>query len=152
MFNRAARPDHDQRQALRREVALPGTVRRENAPLDIAITDISRTGLRARCPAPLPLGAHVTVGAVGMGRIAAEVVWADHPHYGLRFDREVAANVVHTIHAASNIVVLPQHEFRPGAQPALTECQPGVSGIAWSLALAIAATCGALLAGPRARG
>ncbi|EGD60009.1 type IV pilus assembly PilZ [Novosphingobium nitrogenifigens DSM 19370] len=143
--------ESENRGALRRAVTLSGTLRQGGVPFEIVIEDISRGGVRARCETPLATGSKVTIGIVGVGRVDAEVVWANHPVYGFSFDKEVPATIVHSIRPADNIATFPGEAVGVSAGQPLIEHGGSARGVLVSLSLAVGETLAALVEGARGR-
>jgi hypothetical protein len=140
----------DARNAARRDVSLPATLRQDILPLDIEIVDVSATGFRGRSAETIGIGRQVNIRTVGIGLGTAEVVWARAPEYGFRFERELPPSLVRSIRTTDNVEVLPVavravHPRHAEATQSLVEIQYGLGGIIKSMALATAALAGAVL-------
>lgn len=145
----AARIQIDDRFGERREVAIPGTIRKEAAPIDVEIENLSITGFRATLGSELQQGDSITIGAAWMGRRAASVVWAKHPSYGFVFDQPLSEAEFASADTVSNVAPLAiRSPLEMSAQLAATgrldpAARPERMGMAKSLAMA---TAGVLIA------
>ncbi|QIG79646.1 PilZ domain-containing protein [Stakelama tenebrarum] len=60
----------------------------------ILVKNLSAGGLKARVYEAVPVGSAICVELTGDNRIDGMVVWADPPHIGVRFDREIDVSEV----------------------------------------------------------
>lgn len=148
----AVRLQIEQRSGDRRDVVIPATIRKADAPIDVEIENLSTTGFRATLSSELQQGDTVSVGAAWMGRRTASVVWKMHPRYGFAFDTPLTPNEVHEAQAIENVETLGPPQFAiPPAQATAAMGQGMRFGIARSLLLATAATFVAIGEGIRRR-
>jgi hypothetical protein len=82
-------------------------MRVDQVPVDVEVLNISETGFRARCPADLQPGDTVMIGAAGLSRREASVIWADAPIFGFQFDRPVSTPMLESIRQTNNVLNLP---------------------------------------------
>ncbi len=76
----------ERRGAARMLVDAPSTLRGSDAaPIDVTVSDISRTGFRIEAEAHLEIGATVTLGLRGAGAPEALVIRRDRTGYGCSF-------------------------------------------------------------------
>src|SRR3546814_194507 len=93
----------EQRSGDRRDVTIPATIRKTDAPIDVEIENLSTTGFRATLSAELEQGDSVSIGAAWMGRRTASVVWKMHPRYGFAFDTPLKTSEVLAAQAIENV-------------------------------------------------
>lgn len=133
----------DERLGERRDVAIPGTIRKSAAPIDVEIENLSISGFRATLDAELQLDDVVSIGAAWMGCREARVVWAEHPSYGFSFENLLTEAEVASAQSLDNVETIGQTTARtsPAFDP---DAAPARFGIVKSLTLATASTFGAI--------
>ena len=147
----AARIQIDDRFGERREVAIPGTIRKEAAPIDVEIENLSITGFRATLGSELNQGDSITIGAAWMGRRAASVVWAKHPSYGFVFDQPLTEAEFASADAVSNVQPIGTAPLPAMSSRLDPNARPPRGGMAKSLAMATASVLIAVGEGLRKR-
>jgi hypothetical protein len=74
------------RGALRHRVMIDATLRDEaQRPQDVALKDLSATGVRLPATADLEINALITLGIAGIGMCNCRVIRQDHDGYGCEF-------------------------------------------------------------------
>ncbi|MCT2398384.1 PilZ domain-containing protein [Novosphingobium mangrovi (ex Huang et al. 2023)] len=141
----------EQRAGDRRDVAIPATIRKTGAPIDVEIENLSVTGFRASLNSILKEGDSVSIGAAWLGRRTARVVWAMHPRYGFAFDAPLQTSDVLAAKAIENVEPLGNIAFPPEQDAAPLVERPVRLGVVRSVALATAETFIAIGEGLRRR-